>query len=112
MSPAVAPALRALGFDAVDQRDVLPAAATDNEVLAAAWMERRVIVARDYDMAELVLRGFAQATGVVIVAFDFADAVAEATRIAAELTALGHRAHGAVHIFGPVGVRSRQFDPT
>lgn len=71
---------------------------------------RRIGVARDYDMSELVLRGFAQAEGVVIIAFDFSSAPDEAKRIASELKALGERAKRAVHVFEPAGVRSRPYD--
>ena len=110
ISPAVARALANLGFDIIDQRDVLPASASDTAVLAAAWNERRIVVARDYDMGELVLRRFADAEGVVIVAFDFSSAHDEASRIAAELNALGERVKRAVHVIGPASVRSRPYD--
>lgn len=110
MSPAVASELRARGFDAVDQRDVLKVSATDLEVMSEAWRERRIVVARDYDMGELVLRGFAAAEGVVIVAFDFENAAAEAKRLADELLALGERAKAHVHVIGPGGTRSRPYD--
>lgn len=110
MSPAVAEALRVVGHDVVDHREVLPAAAPDTTVLALASAQDRVVVARDFDMAELVLRGFARAPGVIIVAFDFVDATTEATRINAELSALGEQARGAVHILEPAGIRSRPYD--
>ena len=110
MSPAIAASLHVHGFDVVDQREVLAANASDTEVLAAAWPERRIVIARDYDMAELVLRGFAEAAGVVIVAFDFAGADAEADRLAAELINLGERTNGRVHVIEARGVRSRPFD--
>ena len=110
MSPAVVVELRAHGFDAVDHRDVLKASASDREVMAEAWRERRIVIARDYDMGELVLRGFAEAEGVVIVAFDFESSVAEAGRLRQELTALGDKIRGHVHVIGPTGIRSRPFD--
>jgi hypothetical protein len=110
MSPAVAGKLRARGFDAVDQRDVLKVSATDREVMAEAWRERRVIIARDYDMGELVLRGFAEAEGVVIVAFDFESPESEADRLSKELLALGDKVRGQVHVIEVRGTRSRPFD--
>ncbi len=110
MSPAVARELRALGFDVVDHRDLLAPASSDTVVLDAAWSERRLVVARDYDMGELVLRGFARAEGILIVAFDFTSAADEAKRIAADLTTLGERARGAVSVLEPAGVRSRPYD--
>jgi predicted nuclease of predicted toxin-antitoxin system len=110
MSPAVAAELRARGYDVVDQRDVLKASATDPEVMAEAWRERRIVVARDYDMGELVLRGFAEAEGVVIVAFDFESAVTEADRLYQELAALGDKVRAHVHVIGPSATRSRPFD--
>ncbi|MBY0563013.1 MAG: hypothetical protein K2P58_02405 [Hyphomonadaceae bacterium] len=94
----------------LDQRDVLNASATDREVMAEAWRERRLVIGRDYDMGELVLRGFAEAEGVVIVAFDFESAGAEANRISTEIKALGTRARGHVHVIGPYLTRSRPYD--
>ena len=110
ISPAVAAELRSLGFDAVDQRKVPSASASDQAVMAEAWRERRIVVARDYDMGELVLRGFAQAEGVVIIAFDFESTAAEAARIGAELHALGDKVRGHVHVIGLNRTRSRPYD--
>jgi predicted nuclease of predicted toxin-antitoxin system len=111
ISPAVAIALRAHGFDVVDQRDVLKASASDREVMAEAWLDRRVVIARDYDIGELVLRGFADAEGVIILAFDFESSAAEAQRLAEELAALGEKVRGHVHVLSPAGRRGRPFDP-
>lgn len=110
MSPAIASELRARGFDVVDQREVLSASASDGEVMAEAWLDRRIVIARDYDMGELVLRGFAEAEGVVIVAFDFETAAAEAEKLRHELSALGSKVSGHVHVIGPRRTRSRPFD--
>ncbi len=110
MSPAVAAELRSLGFDAVDQRDVLRASPSDQEVMAEAWRQSRIVIARDYDMGELVLRGFAEAEGVVIIAFDFESPAAEANKLSAELATLGERIRAHVHVVGPSGTRSRPYD--
>jgi predicted nuclease of predicted toxin-antitoxin system len=110
ISPAVAAEMRQRGFDTVDQRDVLKASASDVEVMAEAWRERRIVVARDYDMGELVLRGYAEAEGVVIVAFDFESPAAEANRLSQELMALGASVSGHVHVIGSSRTRSRPFD--
>lgn len=111
MSPAVTAELRTRGFDVVDQRDVLKASASDLEVMAEAWRDRRILVAHDYDMGELVLRGFAQAEGVMIVAFDFESAATEADRLSEVVRTLGDRIVRQVHVIGPSGIRSRPFDP-
>ena len=110
MSPAVATELRARGFDTIDQRDVLKASASDHDVMSEAWRERRIVIARDYDMAELVLRGFAKAEGVVIIAFDFDSPTAEADRLSKELSGLGQKVRGHVNVIEPSGTRSRPFD--
>jgi predicted nuclease of predicted toxin-antitoxin system len=85
MSPAVAAELMQLGLDVVAQREVLKVDSSDLEVMHAAWADQRIIVARDYDMAELVLRGFTQAVAVVVVAFDATNPADEAKRIAHDL---------------------------
>ena len=61
-------------------------------------------------MAELVLRGFARAVGVVILAFDAADTQAEAHRIARDLNMLGDQVLGAVCVIETNRVRCRPFD--
>ncbi|MBC7768615.1 MAG: DUF5615 family PIN-like protein [Phycisphaerales bacterium] len=109
VSPALAAALCAHGFDVVAQRDVLAVNSTDDKVMEAAFADGRIVVARDYDIAELALRGFARAIGVVIVAFDEADVSAEAVRVAAELMRLGDSVTGAVHVIEAHRVRSRPF---
>lgn len=91
MSPALGDALAARGFDVIAQRRVLPTNSPDTAVLAAALADRRVVLARDYDMAELVLRGFSQAIGVIIVAIDV-------------------RGIDAVHIIEPGRIRRRPFE--
>lgn len=91
-------------------RQVLPANSPDKDVLSVAWADQRIVLARDYDMAELVLRGFARAVGVVIVAFDAIDPATEARRIAVELRVLGDRAAGAVSVIETARVRHRPFD--
>lgn len=78
--------------------------------MAEAWRDRRIVIARDYDMGELVLRGFAKAEGVVIVAFDFESSAAEADKLSHELAALGDKARGHIHVIGPSVTRSRPFD--
>lgn|GEM_PF-2638835 len=110
MSPAVAAELRQRGFDVIDQRDVLKASATDREVMAEAWRERRVVIARDFDMGELVLRGFTEGEGVVIIAFDFESPAVEAERLSKELAALDDKVSGHAHVIGPSGRRSRPID--
>lgn len=110
VSTRVGDALAALGFDVVSQRTAIPLESVDTAVLSAAWSERRIVVARDYDMAELVLRGFGSAVAVVIVAFDLADAGLEAKRIADELYRLGDKLAGSVLIIEPSRIRLRPYD--
>ncbi len=110
VSPALAAELTQAGFDVIAQRDALHLGSSDLDVMAAAWAEQRIVVARDYDMAELVLRGFAQALGVVIVAFDSASPADEAKRIASELQQLGETVPGSVVVIELTRVRQRPFD--
>jgi predicted nuclease of predicted toxin-antitoxin system len=110
VSPTLGDALATMGFDVVAQRSVLPLNSVDEDVLRAAWTDRRVVVARDYDMAELVLRGFAEAVAVVIIAFDLPAVVDEAHRVAQELNALGNKVLNAVVVIEPNRVRTRPFD--
>lgn len=110
VSPAIRDELAQLGFDVMAQRDVLSPKATDTDVMDAAWKDQRVVVARDYDTAELVLRGFAKASAVVVVAFDAPTAKQEAQRIAEELHQLGERLTSSVLVIEPSRVRRRPFD--
>jgi|CXWL01.1.fsa_nt_gi predicted nuclease of predicted toxin-antitoxin system len=110
LSPALAEALAARGYDVIAQRQVLATNAPDTKVLGAAFDDRRIIVARDYDMAELVLRGFANAVGVVIVAFDLENVHAEAERIDAELRRLGDQSINAVIVLERSRVRRRPYN--
>lgn len=105
MSPGVGRALGALGYDALDQRDVLPAGSGDREVMARAHQDGRVVVARDFDMAELALRGFAPAAGVGIVAFDFVDPASEAERLHKVIQSLGGAILGSVLVIEATRLR-------
>lgn len=106
MSPQAAVALRARGLDAVDQRDYLPSSAPDADVMAAAWAQDRIVVARDYDMGELAIRKLARAHGVVIVAFDAASLEEEADRLALEIGVMGDRLNGCVTVVEQGRVRT------
>lgn len=105
MSPGVVRALNALGYDALDQRDVLPAGSGDREVMSRAHQDGRIVVARDFDMAELALRGFAPAAGVIVVAFDFIDPATEAARLDRVLRSLGAAILGSVLVIEASRVR-------
>jgi hypothetical protein len=61
-------------------------------------------------MAELVLRGFCTAIGIVIVAFDLATPADEAERIAMELNAIGDSMRDTVLVIEPARVRIRPYD--
>lgn len=61
-------------------------------------------------MAELVLRKFARALGVVVIAFDLPSFQAEADRIAHDLGDLGDLVADAVIVLEPGRVRRRPFD--
>lgn len=110
ISPALAGELKKHGFDVVAQRERLAVNSTDDQVLLAAWTDNRIMVARDYDMAELVLRKFAQAHGVVIVAFDSAAPADEAQRIASELNRLAGAVEGSVVVIENNRTRRRPLE--
>lgn len=105
MSPRAAVELQARGVDAVDQRAYLPSSAADADVMATAWAEGCIIVARDYDMGELAIRRLAPAHGVIIVAFDAVSIEEEAERLSAEIGALGDRVKGCVTVIEAARVR-------
>lgn len=110
VSPTLAAELARLGFDVVAQRDVLRLKSSDVDVLNAAWADQRIMIARDYDMAELVRRGFAKAAAVVVVAFDSAHLADEAKRISDKLQQLGDSVLGSVLVIEPARIRGRPID--
>jgi predicted nuclease of predicted toxin-antitoxin system len=87
--------LREEGFDIVRAADVCPTA-DDDEVLAQAHGDQRVLVTADKDFGELVVRLGRPSHGVVNIALGDLPAATRATIVAAGLAGLG-RSHCREH---------------
>ena len=98
--------LREEGFDIVRAADVCPTAG-DDEVLAQAHGDQRVLVTADKDFGELVVRLRRPSHGVVNIALGDLPAATRATIVAAGLIGLGDRIVGNIVTIGPGRVRVR-----
>ena len=98
--------LRAAGFDVIGAADVSPSV-DDEQILASAYNEERVLITADKDFGELVVRFGRQTRGVVNLALGDLAAATRA-RIAAErLTEPGDRILGCIVTIEPGRVRIR-----
>ncbi|MEZ0301768.1 MAG: DUF5615 family PIN-like protein [Hyphomicrobiaceae bacterium] len=98
--------LREVGFDIVRAIDVCPTA-DDEEVLARAHQDQRVLVTADKDFGELVVRLGRPSHGVVNIALGDLPAATRATIVAAGLAGLGDRIVGNIVTIEPGRVRVR-----
>lgn len=98
--------LRADGFDVVAVIDVSPSE-EDDQVLARAYEDGRVLITADKDFGDLVIR-LGQATrGVINVALGDLAAATRAEIVAARLQELGDRVVGSLVTIEPSRVRLR-----
>lgn len=103
-------ALRDAGFDITRSADTIPSA-PDEQVLALAYAENRILITEDNDFGELAVRlGFA-AHGVVRVSLQGLDKHTQARRLVQALTKLGSTVEGAIVTVEPSRTRVRRLDP-
>jgi predicted nuclease of predicted toxin-antitoxin system len=96
----------ALGFD-VEWIGKENSGASDDEVLAFARREGRILVTEDRDFGEMVVRRQLDAPGVVLIELDRLSGEAEANRAAAILVKHADRLAGAFTVIEPGRVRTR-----
>jgi predicted nuclease of predicted toxin-antitoxin system len=85
--------LRSEGFDVVAAADVCPTA-DDDEVLAHAYQDGRILITADKDFGELVVRLGQQTHGIISLALGDLAVVTRANIAVARLAELGDRIRG------------------
>jgi predicted nuclease of predicted toxin-antitoxin system len=98
--------LRGEGFDIVKAADVCPTA-DDDDVLAEAYRDGRVLITADKDFGELVVRQGNQSHGVVNLALGKLASATRASIASARLGELGDRIVGSIVTIEPGRVRLR-----
>ncbi len=97
---------RAVGFD-VASVGATRSGASDNDVLAAALGEGRILITEDRDFGELVVRQRLEVPGVVLLELDRLSNTAEAHRVAAILSANTDKLARHLTVIEPGRVRIR-----
>ena len=59
-------AIKTLGYDVLDVRDILPPASPDSDIAKLAIRENRVIITRDQDFANILLYPPAEYPGIIV----------------------------------------------
>jgi predicted nuclease of predicted toxin-antitoxin system len=98
--------LRAVGFD-VASVGATRSGASDNDVLAVAMREGRILITEDRDFGELVVRQRAEVPGVVLLELDRLSNMAEADRVSVILSANADKLAGHLTVIEPGRVRIR-----
>ena len=102
-------ALRAAGFD-VEQSALIAPSAPDDQVLALAYAQGRVLLTEDNDFGDLTVRLGLPTHGVVRVDLKALDKDAQAPRLVTALTALGPDVVGALVTVEPRRTRVRRLN--
>ncbi len=102
-------AMRAFGFDVKRSAESLPAAG-DEEVLAAAFAQQRVLLTEDFDFGELCVRFKLRACGVVIAAVKELPEATQCRRVVQALEQLGDQVDGSLVTIEPARVRLRPLE--
>jgi predicted nuclease of predicted toxin-antitoxin system len=105
-SAALEAALTAIGLDTISIRSIalgLP----DQDVMAKAYSENRLLVTHDYDLPELAIRYGAPCRGILLIAYDTALTRDDLAQIARLVHEWGERLAGAVTIIDGDRVRTR-----
>jgi predicted nuclease of predicted toxin-antitoxin system len=98
--------LRVSGFDVSSVAATSPGA-SDNDVLATASSEDRILITEDRDFGELVVRQRLRARGVVLLELDRLSNAAEAELVTAVLSANANKLVGKLVVIEPGRVRIR-----
>jgi predicted nuclease of predicted toxin-antitoxin system len=99
--------LRQRGHDAVAVRDIMRGA-TDEEVLARARLENRVLVTADKDFGEMIFARSESAPGVLLVRSRIAHPARKVDLMAQVVDSLGETLVGTFVVAGVAGVRVRR----
>ena len=99
-------AMRAAGFDVARSADSAPAA-PDEQVLALAFSQHRVLLTEDNDFGDLVIRFCLPTRGVVRVALKSLSRPDQAVRLVKALNVLGGKVQGAMVTIEPSRTRVR-----
>lgn len=105
-SGALVRALRAAGFDVIRSVDAIPSA-PDEDVLALAHRQGRILLTEDNDFGELAVRLGLPTHGVVRVDVKALDRSAQVLRVVNALTTLGDQVNGALVTIEPTRTRRR-----
>jgi predicted nuclease of predicted toxin-antitoxin system len=98
--------LRAMGFDVASVATMSPGA-SDNDVLAAARSEGRILITEDRDFGELVVRQRPGVHGVVLLELDRLSNAAEADLVRTVVSANADKLAGNLVVIEPGRVRVR-----
>jgi predicted nuclease of predicted toxin-antitoxin system len=99
-------AMRTAGFDVSRLADSVPGA-SDEQVLAVAFAQNRILLTEDSDFGDLVVRLRLPTHGVVRVALKSLAKADRAARLVMGLTELGHKVRGAMVTIEPNRTRVR-----
>ena len=106
ISRLVVERLRASGFDVASVAATSPGA-SDNDVLAKASSEGRILITEDRDFGEMVVRQRLAVRGVVLLELDRLSNAAEAELVTALLSANANKLVGKLVVIEPGRVRIR-----
>ena len=103
----VVEAVRMAGFDVTSVQEDAPGSLDEN-ILRDSLPAGRVVLTQDRDFGELVMRGRAEAVGVVFLRLHGRDWRAISTRVVAALREIGDKANGAICVIDWTVVRIRE----
>jgi predicted nuclease of predicted toxin-antitoxin system len=102
--------LRIAGYD-VTRVGEISLGAADDDVLATARREDRVLITEDRDFGELVIRQRLNVRGIVLLELDRLSNGAEADRVAAVISTTGEKLLGNLIVIEPGRIRIRPLSP-
>jgi predicted nuclease of predicted toxin-antitoxin system len=107
--PIVA-ALRDAGYDVASVQEAAPGS-FDEDILRRSVEDGRIVITQDRDFGELVMRGAAQAVGVIYLRMPLGgrDWSAACARVLEAMSRVGDQAKGAISVVGWSAVRIRRF---
>ncbi len=106
LSPVIAAALEATGYDVLTVTATIPGA-PDDEVMALAIKDTRVIVTEDKDFGELAFRDGSRPPGVIRLVLPGYWPAEKAERLCEVLASEGEAVIGQAVVIEPARIRSR-----